>query len=161
GTFHLPVAEQIHLGQQFFLEQLHAKRIVVAPIVAVGKMEGIDIPLIRRIAGIDKLVGQGIGGADLGAAAFARVVERVLVHFLGGGVMNNVDRLDSLIVGFDPGIDPEGLDADNVLLIVGHGAGHVHHVNDNGDALGLADFLPASILLVLADRNDQRPAGIV
>src|SRR5262249_3028253 len=124
-------------------------------------MEGIDIPLVRRIASIDKLVGQGVSRADLGPAAFASVVERVLVHFLGGGVMNDVDRLDSLIVSLNPGVDPEGLDANDVLLIVGHGAGNVHHVNDDRDALRLTDFFPAAILFVLANRNNQRSARIV
>ena len=136
-------------------------RNVVAPVVAVGEVEGVDVPLVRRIAGGDDLVGQLVGRADLGAAALARVVEGVLVHFLGGGVVDDVDRLDALVVGLDPGVDPERLDADDLLLLVGHGAGHVHHVDDDGDALRLLHFLPAAVLLVLADRDDDRVAGIV
>ena len=61
----------------------------------------------------------------------------------------------------DPGVDPERLDADDLFLLVGHGAGHVHHVHDAGDAVGLGDFLPAAVLLVGADRDDDRIDGVV
>src|SRR5262249_49061704 len=92
---------------------------------------------------------------------FARVVERVLVHFLGRRVVDNVGGLHPLVVGLDPGIDPERLDADDLLLLVGHRAGHVHHVDEDGDALRLVDFLPAAVLLVLADRHHHGRMGIV
>ena len=94
---------------------------------------------------------QFVGRADLGAARLARVVEGVLVHLLGGGVVDDVDRLDALVMGLDPGVDPERLDAHDLLLLVGHRAGHVHHVDDDGDALGLAG-LPSSERYCLSSR---------
>ena len=66
-----------------------------------------------------------------------RVVERVLVDLLGDGVVDDVARLDALVVGLEPGVDPERLDADDLLLLVGHRARDVHHVDDDGDALRL------------------------
>ena len=68
------------------------------------------------------LSAQLVGRADLGAAALAGVVEGVLVHLLGRGVVDDVDRLDALVVGLEPGVDPERLDADDLLLLVGHRA---------------------------------------
>ncbi len=51
GAFHLAVAEQVQLGQQLLGQDLDAVRDVVAPVVAVGEVEGVDVPLVRRIAG--------------------------------------------------------------------------------------------------------------
>ena len=53
------------------------------------------------------------------------------------GVVNDVRRLDALIVRLEPGVDPERLDADDLLLLVGHRAGDVHNVDDGGDGLRL------------------------
>src|SRR5581483_4404948 len=77
------------------------------------------------------------------------------------GVVDDVGRLDPLVVGLEPGIDPERLDADDLLLLVGHRAGDVHHVDDARHAVGLGDLLPAAVLLVLAHRDDDRVVGVV
>src|SRR6185369_3427393 len=55
-----------------------------------------------------------------------------------------------------PRIDPEGLDADDLLLLVTHRAGDVHHVDDDGVRDGLGLGLPRAIALVVGDRNDDR-----
>src|SRR5438128_321564 len=117
-------------------------------------MERVDVPLVDRITRINELIGERVGGADLRATTFARVVESMLVHLLGCGIVNDVNGFDSLVMSFNPGVDPKGLDAHNILLLVGHGAGNVHHVNDHGDALGLAYFLPTSVLFVMTDGHD-------
>src|SRR5262249_43231994 len=39
--------------------------------------------------------------------------------------------------------------------------GYVHHVDDDRHALRLVHFLPAAVLLVLADRHDDRRLGVV
>src|SRR5437588_7402910 len=85
----------------------------------------------------------------------------MFIDELSCGVMDNVLSIDTFIVGLDPGIDPERLDADDFFLLVGHGAGYVHHVNDDGDAFGLEYLFPAAILLVLADRHHHRSQGVV
>src|SRR5262249_39412285 len=54
------------------------------------------------------------------------------------------------------GVDPERLDADDLLLLVGHRAGDVHHVDDRGHALRQVDFLPRAVLLVGPDGDDDR-----
>src|SRR5205823_12303473 len=94
-------------------------------------------------------------------AALAGVVERVLVHLLGDRVVDDVDRVHALVVPLDPGVDPERLDADDLLLLVGHTPGHVHHVDDARDGVALGGLLPAPVLLVLADRDDLRGVRVV
>ena len=49
-----------------------------------------------------------------------------------------------------PGIDPEALDAHDLLLLVAHRAGDVHHVDDHRVGLGLRGQLPGAVPLVLA-----------
>src|SRR5205823_1368716 len=110
-----------------------------------------QVVLVRRVALVNQVVAQFVGRADLGAAALARVVKRVLVDQVGGGIVNDVGRLDALVVGLDPGVDPERLDADDLLLLVGHRPGNIHHVDNHGDAFGFANLLPASILFVFPD----------
>jgi hypothetical protein len=51
--------------------------------------------------------------------------------------------------------------ANDFFLLIGHGPGHIHHVNNYRDTLWLVHFLPAAILLVLADRNDHRHIGVI
>src|SRR5262249_45825558 len=57
--------------------------------------------------------------------------------------------------------DPERLDPDDLLLLVGHRAGHVHHVDDARNALRLVNFLPAAVLLVRPNRQHNRLLGVV
>src|SRR5262245_34150426 len=161
GALHLPVAEQVQLRQQLVLQDLHAGGDVVAPVVAVGEVEGVHVPLVRGVAGADDLVGQAVGRADLRTPRLARVVERVLVHLLRRRVVDDVGGLDALVVRLDPGVDPERLDAHDLLLLVGHRAGDVHHVDDGGDRLRQPDFLPGAVLLVLPDRHDHGVHGVV
>src|ERR1019366_3701214 len=85
----------------------------------------------------------------------------MFVDLVGFGVVDDVDVFDPFVVLLDPGVDPERLDADDLFLLVGHGAGDVHHVHDAGDAIGLVDFLPTAILFIGADRDDQRIGGVV
>src|ERR1043166_2871451 len=73
GALHLAVTEQVELGQQLLVEQLDALGAVVAPVVAVRKMEGIDVPLVGAESLLDDLVAQLVSGADLGAAGLAGV----------------------------------------------------------------------------------------
>src|SRR5579875_823951 len=160
-TFYLSVTEQVDTWQYFFLQNLQTMRSIIPPVVAVGEVESVDVPLVRRIAGGDNLVGQAVGRANLGAARFACVIKRVLIHFLGHCIVDNVDCLHTLVVSLDPGVDPEGLDADDLFLFVGHGAGHVHHVNEDSDTLGQVDVFPAAILLVLPNRHNNGIAGII
>src|SRR6266705_3174568 len=48
-TFYLPLAEQVDPRQQLLRKDLDALGDVVAPVVAVGEMERVDVPLVRRV----------------------------------------------------------------------------------------------------------------
>ena len=90
-ALHLSVAEQIQLGQKLVVEQFDAVRRIIAPVVAVGKVEGVDVPLVGGGAFVDDLIAQIVRRADLRAAAFAQVVVRIAPpgakqHPLGGGL---------------------------------------------------------------------------
>jgi len=60
-----------------------------------------------------------------------------------------------------PCIDPEALDADDLLLLVTHRSGQRPSCDDDrgGDRLGLR--LPAPVALVARDRDDDRIARLV
>src|SRR5208337_433090 len=60
-----------------------------------------------------------------------------------------------------PGVDPEGLGPDDLLLVAGHRSGDVHQVENDGIELGQRDRVPRAIALVLANRDDQRIAWVV
>src|SRR5271167_4105303 len=50
GALHLPVAEQVHDRQDARLQDLDAEAGVVgAPVVAVGEVEGVDVPGRRAV----------------------------------------------------------------------------------------------------------------
>jgi hypothetical protein len=61
----------------------------------------------------------------------------------------------------DPGVDPERFDPHDFLLLVGHAAGHVHHVDDAGDGVRAGRFLPTAVLFVLPDRHHEGVVGVV
>ena len=85
----------------------------------------------------------------------------MLVHLPGNRIMDDIPLGHAVVLALEPGVDPEGLDADDLLLVVGHGAGDVHEVEDDGVELGQRDGVPRAIELVLADGDDQRFLGIV
>ena len=50
GALHLAVGEHVALGQELGLEELDAgERVVHRPVVAVGEVEGVDVPLRGRV----------------------------------------------------------------------------------------------------------------
>src|SRR5262245_2011455 len=155
-ALHLAVPEQIQLRQHLLGQQLHALGHVVPPVVPVREVERVDVPILRRVPLVDDLVRHVVGRADLRPAALPSVVKGVLVHLLGDRVVNDVQPVYALVVGLDPGVDPERLDPDDLLLLVGHRARDVHHVNDRRHRIGLGDDFPAAVLLVLPDRDDLR-----
>src|SRR5207249_106181 len=73
---------------------------------------------------------------------------------------HDVDDLEVLVLAAQPGVDPEGLDAHDVLLLAAHRSGHVHDVEDHGRGLGLRAAPARAVALVVADRDDARALGI-
>src|SRR5690606_3726796 len=156
-AFDLPVREHVHPRQELLLEEIDAREGVVhRPVVAVGEMERVDVPLLVRVVVVDDLRAELVGARDHRAARLSGVEERVAVHLARDGVVDDVAALETLVLLLEPRIDPEALDAHDLLLLVTHRAGDVHHVDDDGvgDRLGLR--LPAAVALVVGDRHDDR-----
>src|SRR5258705_7039413 len=78
-AFDLPVAEQIRNRQQFFAQYLERFLVVLPPVIAVRKLEAVQVPLRRRKLLLDQSGTRLVGRADPRAAAFARMIKRVLV----------------------------------------------------------------------------------
>ena len=155
----LAVAEQVHLGQDLRLEQLDAlDGVVDRPVVAVAEVERVDVPLGRREVVFDHLGAQLVGAGDHRPARLARVEERVAVDLLGHRVVDDVARLEALVLAAQPGVDPERLDADDLLLLVAHRAGHVHDEDHHRVRLRHRRRPPRAIAAVLAHRHDHRVA---
>src|SRR5678815_4529093 len=45
GTFDLAVAEEIALGEDLFAQKGEGRLVVLSPIVAIGELEAVDVPL--------------------------------------------------------------------------------------------------------------------
>jgi hypothetical protein len=89
------------------------------------------------------------------------VEEGLAVDLARDGVVDDVAGLQALVVGAQPGVDPEALDADDLLLLVAHRAGDVHHVDDHRVRLRQLGETPAPVPLVLAGGDDDRHCRVV
>jgi len=102
------------------------------PVVAVGEVERIDVPLFRRVVVVDQLAAQLVRARDHRPAALARVEERLAVDLARDSIVDDEAALEPLVLALEPRIDPEALDAHDLLLLVPHRSRHVHHVDDDG-----------------------------
>ena len=161
GALDLAVAEEVALGQELVAQEADALAVVLAPVVAVGEVEDVDVPVGRGVVGVDDLVGQVVGRADPRAAALAGVVEGVLVDLAGDGVVDDVAGGHAVVLALEPGVDPERLDPDDLLLVVGHAPRDVHKVQDDRVGVRQEHGVPRAVELVLANRDDHRVAGVV
>src|SRR5690606_3736607 len=153
----LAVAEQVAHRQQALAQQGETLLVVAAaPVVAVGEVEHVDVPRIGRVVPLDDLRGELVRARDARAAGLPRRVERLPVDLAGRGVVDDVPGREAVVVRADPGVDPERLDAHDLLLLVAHRAGHVHHVQDHGVRDRLRLLLPGTVAHVVADRDDHR-----
>src|SRR5271156_425321 len=82
----LAVAEQVALGKKLVAQKPDALAVVFAPVVSVGKMEHVDIPVGLGMLVVDDLVGKVIGRAVSGPAALACVIKGMLVDLAGDRV---------------------------------------------------------------------------
>ena len=99
GALHLPVTEQIHFGQQVFFEHAGAfRRIAAIPVIAIGEMKQVNVPILRHELFADHLLAKTIGRRDLGSSAFAGMKERFVIDFLRDGIVNDVASLDAIVV---------------------------------------------------------------
>src|SRR5690606_11164996 len=77
------------------------------------------------------------------------------VNLLGRCVMDDVTPLDALVLALQPRIDPERAGADDLFLVVTHGSGNVHDVNDQCIGLGLRRGAPGAVAAVILNWNDS------
>ena len=98
GTFNLPVTKRIDRGKQFLSKYFKCHSIVVAPVIAIGKLEAIDVPICRWKSTCNQLRTNLVGGTNPCAAALARVIKGMFVDLLGNRVVNNVTLFDPLIL---------------------------------------------------------------
>src|SRR5271157_642317 len=161
GALDLPVAEEVALGQELVAQEADAVAVILAPVVAVGEVEYVDVPVDGGMGLVDDLVRQRVGRADPRSAAFPGMVEGVLVDLAGHRVVDDVAGGHAVVLAFQPGVDPEGLGPDDLLLVVGHRARHVHQVEHHRAELGHGDRVPGTVELIFADRDDQGIARVV
>ena len=162
GALDLAVAEEVHLGEDVRLQELDAlDGVVDRPVVAVGEVKRVDVPLRGRKIVLDHLRAQLVGAGDHRAARLARAEEGVAVDLLGHGVVDDVARLEPLVLAAQPGVDPEGFDADDLLLLVAHRSGDVHDEDHHRVRLRQRRRSPRPIAAVLAHRHDDRAVRVV
>ncbi len=158
----LAIAEEIGGGEDVFLEEAAAfAGVGFGAVVAVGEVEEVDVPLVGVVVGVEELAGAFEGGGDFGAAIFAEVVEGLFVDVAGLDVVDDVAGFDAFVIAAEPGVDPEGFDADELFLLIAHVAGDVHHVDDDGVGLGGEDFFPGAEAFVVFDGDDDGIGGVV
>src|SRR5271157_49770 len=157
----LPVAEEVALGQELVAQEADAVAVILSPVVAVGEVEHVDVPVDGGMELVDDLVRQRVGRADPRSAAFPGVVEGVLVDLAGDRVVDDVASGHAVVLAFQPGVDPEGLGPDDLFLVVGHRARHVHQVEHHRVELRHGDRVPGTVELIFADRDDQGIARVV
>src|SRR5690606_1332844 len=80
------VADRGRIVQQR-VHQFQAAAVVRRQIVPVGKVEGVDVVLVRRVVGAEDGQGQLVHGGTAGAAALPFGKELLFRHFPGPGVV--------------------------------------------------------------------------
>ena len=80
------VAEEVGDGEELFSEQGVAVFVIVAPIVSIGELKDVDIPVVGGEVSIEDLQGFFVGGGDTRAAGFPNAVEGVFIDFVSDRV---------------------------------------------------------------------------
>src|SRR5690606_23591116 len=162
GALHLAVREHVHARQDLALHDVHAgEGVLHRPVVAVREMERIDVPLFARVVLVDELGTEPVGARDHGATRLAGAEEGLPIHLAGHGVVDHVPALEAAVLAAEPGVDPEALDADDLLLFVSHRARDVHHVDDDGVGDRLEVFLPRAVAPIFVLRHHEGHRRVV
>src|SRR5437867_9464480 len=80
--------------------------------------------------------------------------ERFAIDFLRDRIVDNVSGHHAVVVGLNPGVDPERLDAYDLLLLIAHRTRYIHHVKDQGIAFRTLLGLPGEVTFVFVDRDN-------
>src|SRR5690606_22121486 len=90
GTVHLTVSEHIRNGQERVLEKVDTKtRVIRRPVVSVGEVKRVNVPLRGGVVSCDDLVGQTIGARNHGPAGFSGLKERVPIDLTSDHVVDD------------------------------------------------------------------------
>src|SRR5205814_524590 len=90
-----------------------------------AEVKRVDVPLGGRKVVVDHLRAQLVRARDHRPARFAGAEERVAVDLLRDGVVNDVARFEPLVLAAQPGVDPEGFDPYDLLLLLAHDLGQL------------------------------------
>ena len=82
ATLDLTITEEIHHRQEGLGHEIQADlRVFARPIVAVREVEGVDVPIARRIVVLDDLFTKFVGRADERPSALASLVKSFFICF--------------------------------------------------------------------------------
>lgn len=157
---HLAVAEEVG-ALQYLADQLDALGVVRGQIVAVREMERVDIVMGSRVPLLHDVQTLQIGrGADC-TTTFALGEKLLLGHFLCLRMVGDEDDVDLLVLGAEEPSHPEEKAAGDILLKAAHRPRRVHHRQDDGIGMRLADLLPRlEPKIVGGDAVDAGLAGV-
>lgn len=133
---HLHIGEVAHQRQDLVDQQVAAVGAVVAEVVAIAGLGHVDVPVPGRVARADDLVQQHQRTADHRAAAFLGVEELVLADLGRLRVVADEDDVDLLVVPRQEQVQQDEEALGQVLAVLVHGAGHIHHAEHHGLADG-------------------------
>jgi len=120
-AFHLAVAELVAKRQNAFFQNSHAFFAVVhAPIVAIGKMKRINVPVGHRIIGFNYSGAKFVSRRNHRSAGFSGAVKGFAVNFLGRRVMNNVAAPNSFVMRPKLKVNPKRCNPDQLFLVIAH-----------------------------------------
>src|SRR5690606_28791237 len=87
GTLHLAVTKQVDVRQNPFLQDVERLAVVLSPVVAIGKLEAVEIPLAGGKLLFKQLSAYLVGRTDPCPPTFPGVIKRVFVDRLGHSVV--------------------------------------------------------------------------
>src|SRR5690606_9335600 len=118
----LDIGVVLHLGQNLVGQDLTAAGRIVIPVIAVGGLGGVDIPVGHGVALFDDVLHQFQGAGDDGATGFPGVEKLFLIHFFGAGMVADEDHFDFFVVPVEKQIQQDKKALGNILMGLAHGA---------------------------------------
>src|SRR5829696_4318034 len=137
----LAVAKQVARRDQF-IRQTNRFFVVGVVIVAIGKMEWIDVPIGRSIALLDDVKRELVSRRDDCAARLSLGEKLLLAYFFGLGVMGDENDVDVVVLGSQEAYHPEIKTTRDVFLKLTHRTRDVDHRNDYGIRLVAHHLFP-------------------
>src|SRR5579875_3235840 len=115
----LAIAKDVAKFHQL-VDQLHAAVVVPGQVIAIGKVERVNVPVARIVASPNDLQGQFISRGDLRAAALALVEELFLGNLFRLSMVADKDNLHVVVLGAQEPHHPEVETTRDVFLKLTH-----------------------------------------